>query len=64
MLNDCYDATGRGFSVTDDVNFGAPSVTGGAACVSAIVTVDPQFVNAAGADFHPQNAAVAGYGAY
>lgn len=64
MLNDCYDATGRGFSVTDDVVFASANTTGTSACVSAIVTVDPQFTNAATGDFHTANPAVTGYGAY
>jgi hypothetical protein len=64
MLNDCYDASSRGFSVKDNLLFGAPATTGGAACIGATVRADPRFVNAASGDFHPTSAAAAGYGAY
>ncbi len=64
MLNNCYDATARGFSVKDNLLFGADATGGNAACIGATVKVDPQFVNAAGGDFHTKNAAAAGYGAY
>jgi hypothetical protein len=64
MLNDCYDATPRGFSVIDNVVFASANVTGSAACVSSVVTADPGFSDAVGGDFHTSNASVLGYGAY
>lgn len=64
MLNNCYDASSRGFSIKDNLVFGAPVTAGNPACVGATVDADPQFVNAAGGDFHTKSAAAAGYGAY
>lgn len=66
MLNDCYDASSRGFSVKDNLLFRAAATTtfGASACIGATVHADPQFVDAASGDFHPRSAAAAGYGAY
>jgi len=63
MLNDCYDATPRGFSVSDNVVFSSASTTGDASCVSKVITADPGFASPTTFDFHT-GAAVAGYGAY
>jgi hypothetical protein len=61
VLNSCYSAAAAGFSVIDNVVLGTGS-TGG--CISRSITADPQFADAANSDFHPNNPAVAGYGAY
>lgn len=63
MLNDCYDATPRGFSLSDNVVFSSANTTGDASCVSKVVTADPGFTSPTTFDFHT-GAAVAGYGAY
>lgn len=63
MLNDCYDATPRGFSVADNVIWSSAVTTGGAGCVGKVLTLDPGFVDPTKGDFHT-GAAVAGYGAY
>ena len=64
LINDCYDGSGRGFTVRNNVVNG--NVPGGGAgnCLSNLVRADPMFVNAAAADFRTSNAAVAAYGAY
>jgi hypothetical protein len=64
MLNDCYDATSRGFRIKDNVLFGARATTGGAACVSGTINLDPQLVMPGSADFHARSLAADGYGAY
>jgi hypothetical protein len=64
MLNDCYDATTRGFLVEDNIQFGAPATTGGAACVSGTINLDPQFVKPGSADFRTKRSAADSYGAY
>jgi hypothetical protein len=64
MLNDCYDATPRGFSVADNLVFASSITTGASDCVSATVTLDPGFAGAAGGDFHTASLGAAGYGAY
>lgn len=62
LLADCYDASANGWSISDNVVFGAAGSPG--ACVAATVSADPQFVDAANEDFHTGNPAVASYGAY
>ena len=64
LINDCYDGTTLGFSI--GANFVHGSVPSGATgnCVAAQSMGDPQFVNAAAADYHPQNTAAASFGAY
>ncbi|HEX4348015.1 MAG TPA: right-handed parallel beta-helix repeat-containing protein, partial [Vicinamibacterales bacterium] len=63
-LNSCYDAFARKYTLVDNVVQG--NMPGGTAgnCVSQSNTMQPMFVNAAGADFHTQNAAASAYGAY
>ena len=61
VLNDCYSAAAAGFSLEGNVVFG-DDATGD--CISGSIAADPQFEDAAGGDYHPNNAAVAGYGAY
>ena len=61
VLNDCYSAAAAGFSIEDNVVSG-DDATGD--CISGSIAADPQFEDAAGGDYHPNNAAVAGYGAY
>ncbi len=61
LLNDCYSSASAGFSLEDNVVFGSGS-TGD--CISGSTAADPQFESAATGDYHPNNAAVAGYGAY
>ena len=64
VLNDCYDAQPRGYLLSDNVAQGtAPSGAAGG-CISGSVNADPAFANAANADFHATNPAVAQYGAY
>lgn len=64
LINDCRDATAHAFALRDNVVLGTV-VTGAAGnCVTATVMADPAFVNAAGGDFHAENSAVSGYGAY
>jgi hypothetical protein len=64
VLNNCYDASARGYAMTDNVVQGTvPSGTAGN-CISTATSVDPAFADPASADFHPRSAAVDGYGAY
>jgi hypothetical protein len=64
ILNDCYDAAPRNYTLTDNIAQGTvPTGTAGN-CVSATVSVDPGFANANSGDFHTSNAAVSNYGAY
>ncbi|MCY1008260.1 hypothetical protein OV079_22400 [Nannocystis pusilla] len=63
LVNDCFDAAAMAFAIDDNVVDGP--VTGGeAGCVGAVITEAPQFADPAAADFHPENPAVAAYGAY
>ena len=64
VLNDCYDAFPRGYVLVDNVVQGTLPAGAAGNCVSQSVVADPMFVDAATADFHAQNAAVSGYGAY
>lgn len=64
ILNNCYDSTPRGFDLVDNCVQGAATSGGDGSCISASISVDPMFANAAAADFHTQNPAVVGYGAY
>ncbi len=64
MLNNCYDSLPRGFSLTDNWVQGTATSGGDGNCISASISADPMFANAALADFHTQNPAVVGYGAY
>jgi hypothetical protein len=64
VLNNCYDSQPRNYALTDNVVQGtAPSGTSGN-CVAGSVSANPSFSDAANADFHTQNTAVADYGAY
>jgi len=64
LINNCYDATSLGFGLADDFVHG--TIPSGAAgnCVGMETTGDPQFVDAAAGDYHPQNQEALGYGAY
>ncbi len=62
LLNACYDAEGRGFSIADNVVRG--SAGGAGACVSGVVTADVVFTDAPGGDFRTSTPEAAGYGAY
>jgi hypothetical protein len=64
VLNDCYDAQPRGYLLDDNVTQGAGPAGAAGNCISGSVNADPMFVNAAAADFHAGNPAVAAYGAY
>ena len=64
ILNNCYDAQPRGYSLIDNVSQGTVPIGVAGNCVSGSVSVDPAFVNATNSDFHPTSAAVNGYGAY
>jgi hypothetical protein len=62
VLNNCYDSAGRGFAFKDNwVQGTLPSGTAGN-CISNSTNGDPQF--AAASDFHPQNDAAEGFGAF
>ncbi len=61
FFNDCYSAASAGFTIEDNIVFGTGS-TGD--CISGSIEVDPEFTDADTADLHPNNPAVAGYGAY
>jgi hypothetical protein len=64
VLNDCYDAAARTYSLDDNLQQGAvPQGTAGA-CVTNAQAADPMFVNTAAFEFHTQNAAAVTYGAY
>jgi hypothetical protein len=64
ILNNCYDSQPRGYALTDNIVQGtAPSGTAGN-CISGSTSADPVFSDAATGNFHTQNAAVSGYGAY
>ncbi|MFY0540806.1 hypothetical protein [Nannocystis pusilla] len=63
VINDCYDAGAMGFHLEDNV-VDVPVTDGDAGCVGPVVTEAPQFADAGAADFHPENPAVAAYGAY
>ncbi|MBK7862718.1 MAG: DUF1565 domain-containing protein [Archangiaceae bacterium] len=62
-----FSLTGTGNEAHDNVGFessgvvdtSSPGLTG-----SSNLAIDPHFVNAAGADFHPTNSAAAAYGRY
>jgi len=60
LLN-CCDAAPRGFGSDDNVVCPARSFP---ACVAGAAAVDPAFIDAAGADFHPTATAAMAYGAY
>lgn len=60
VLNDCYDATARGFALTGN----ASTVDAAGACISGLTVLDPAFTDPDGGDFHPSNAAASAYGAY
>jgi len=62
LLNSCYDAGPRGFSVVDNLGFPDPGAL--PECVQEVGVLDPEFADALGADFHATAAAAAGYGAY
>jgi hypothetical protein len=64
VLNDCYDAQPRGYLLDDNVAQGTSPTGAAGNCISGSITADPAFVNAATADFHAGNPAVAKYGAY
>ena len=64
ILNDCYDSLPRGFSLTDNSVQGTATSGGEGNCISASTSADPMFASVATADFHTQNPAVIGYGAY
>ena len=64
ILNDCYDSLPRGFSLTDNSVQGTATSGGDGNCISASTSADPMFASVATADFHTQNPAVIGYGAY
>jgi hypothetical protein len=60
VLNNCYDAAGRGYSIADNwVQGGMPSPT---TCIGAATSGDPQFISAT--DLHPKSSAAQAYGAY
>ncbi|MBN2192842.1 MAG: hypothetical protein JW751_08490 [Polyangiaceae bacterium] len=61
VLNDCYSSAAAGFSIEENVVFG-DDATGD--CISGSIAADPQFEDVAGGDYRPNNAAVAGHGAY
>jgi hypothetical protein len=61
VLNDCYDATPKGYLLQDNAVKG-PLPTG--TCVSGATMLDPLFTNAATFDFHSAPATAAGYGAW
>ncbi len=63
LINDaCYDATSRGFTISDDFLQTAPGTL--PPCVNKLTTGDPRFVDPAGGDFHPMNPAASSFGAY
>jgi hypothetical protein len=64
ILNDCYDSAPRGFGLTDNLVQGATPAGAAGNCISGSLVADPMFGDAASGDFHPQNAAASGYGAY
>jgi hypothetical protein len=64
VLNDCYDAGPRDYVLTDNVTQGSLPTGEAGSCISDSVEQDPRFVAAASGDFHTQNPAVDGYGAY
>lgn len=64
LINNCYDAAGRGFRLEDNVLNGQSAPPGAGDCVGLVLQADPQFVDAASGDYHTRNPAVAAYGAY
>ena len=64
LINNCYDASGRGFRLEDNVLNGPSAPAGAGDCVGSVVQANPQFVDAASGDYHTQNAVVVAYGAY
>lgn len=61
LINNCYDAASQSFSIEDNVVSGA-SASGN--CVSSVVSIDPNLAAPESGDFHAQNSAADGYGAY
>lgn len=64
VLNSCYDALPRKYTLVDNVVQGTVPAGAAGNCISQSVVQAPMFVGPAAADFHTQNAAVSGYGAY
>jgi hypothetical protein len=64
VLNNCYDAFPRHYALVDNVVQGTVPAGAAGNCISQSVVQAPMFVGSATADFHTQNAAVSGYGAY
>ncbi len=64
VMNNCYDAAPRSYSISDNVVQGTVPTGASANCISGSVTADPMFVDSANANFHTMNASVAAYGAY
>jgi hypothetical protein len=64
LINDCYDAARRAFSIVDNALNGEQASSGDAGCVGKLVLANPKFVDATHGDYHPQNPAVTAYGAY
>jgi hypothetical protein len=64
LINDCYDGSTLGFAI--GANFVHGTIPSGAQgnCVGTETLGDPQFVDAAMADYHTMNAAAAAFGAY
>ena len=60
--DDCYDATPRGFEISNDFVQLAPSPT--PPCVGMLTVGDPMFTAPATGDFHTNNPAASGFGAY
>ena len=60
ILNNCYDAASRGYSIADNwVQGSLPSPTN---CIGAMTSGDPLFLSST--DLHPQSTAAQAYGAY
>ena len=62
LLNNCYDATGRGFLINDNLVSATPGNPG--ACVTNTTTASITFEDAASGNFHTGTPQAAQYGAY
>jgi hypothetical protein len=64
VLNDCYDALSRNYTLFGNVVQGTAPTGAAGNCITQSVVQAPMFVNPTAADFHSQNAAFVAYGAY
>ena len=64
LINNCYDAISRGFSIRDNLVHGSVPRGDAGNCISDTLSADPMFFDPGAGDLRTRNAAASGYGAY